>query len=676
MPLKAINLQDTLRDAIERFSGFRRDMVRNEAYAKGIQYSIEDLNYMNYHKRPNIAWNVIMPKLLAVAAFESSNKLTARAEPVEKGDVEMADIFNRVLEYDNQKINLPYIISRAALHAAIYRYGVLYCGWEVSGENPDGQWMVKNVSPLDVWWDDNPSSLNFDDSSYIIYSRWADVDWIKKTYASNDKVLQSLLETKAEGVEGVDNRNRRRRSFASQGRLSSFGNMLSDKEQTTFTRNGVGFNRSTHSYNAGAINDFVNAATGMYRIIELHHNELEDALFVRDFKRNESAAHRIPDDKIHDREYVGSILKMFNVDERALIQISVDVKYMSVAVPELWDEVFFDKPYSVQGYGYCLKILPCYGIGASRHDLISVVDTLIDPQDVINHDLSSVAHLKQKILNPDIWLGNRAIDATTDMAALGSSASGKVITFHDLNQVKEVLPNIGGINVFNAQANMAIAMSDAIVSRSLTGGSEGSGESGKLVQVRVSQSEGMLSMYIDNITQTLISVEKFHVGAIQRHLQLPRWVRVIREGSGDEEGVWINEYDPNINRAKNDVTIGKYDIYIDRTKYTKTEQQMQLDKIIQVMQMSNEQMRQAMMPFVVDLMKIPQSKQLNTFATAQLHGLIQALELQKEEMNLKMLQIQMEKLNLEPQLMKMLQSSGQVTGQQQITENDIKNLQP
>lgn len=584
-------------DVTKSMYGFRQDMFRNIDYLDGIQYTTEDVKYLTAQKRLPIVWNMILPQILAFVSAEKANRTYTHVVPVENSDAKMASILSYLLDQDNDETDATWEISRAAVHAAIFRYGALMGSWEPTQLHPDGGWRVRSLDPRDVWWDYHPSEPDFDKSEYILYSRWFTPEHAINRFV-RDEARRKELRAKAKAMIGVDDL---KVPFSARYSSSNSWMVRRDKDNSTgsmYTATG----RFTYS-------DYQDR--GMFRIIELHERREHTYRYIFDYNTGEHIP--IPDDKADDRQFIQNALAIRGLqnDERTIQSFHDYQMWQSVSAPDLDNQLLFEKPYPVQGRGFAIKIIPGYNFDPDRTRLRSIVDHLIDPQDLINRALSSRAHLMNKILNPDIYLGPNAIDDEKDLQALKSQVPGKIVHMTDLNHLRIEHPNLSGANLFTQEANEAMRLMEEApgLNKAMKGVRE-SDDSGALVTKRAAFSEAMLTPFWDNISKAIKQLEEYHLGNIQYFMTQKRMLRVLQPNGTWQEYGYVNEYDALTNSFKNDVTVGRYDVKMDASRQTKSEKQQNLDKLFSLYMQSDPESRVTMQPLVLELINLPQSEDL------------------------------------------------------------------
>jgi len=133
--------------------------------------------------------DTILPRLV-------SSKPKINVLPREESDVDSAQMNEKLVSYQWEKMRMYKTIKMWVKQGLIYGTGIVKLGWDFDRENEkDGPW-VNVVSNYDVFIDPNAASI--DDAAFIIYKQERDLAEVKKN--KNYKNLDEL-----ERVVGKDN---------------------------------------------------------------------------------------------------------------------------------------------------------------------------------------------------------------------------------------------------------------------------------------------------------------------------------------------------------------------------------------------------------------------------------------------------------------------------------------
>jgi len=599
----AINTVQDIKTLFENLSitmePFRQDQTRNLNYTKGIQYTAADLKYLHDQQRPPIAWNIVMPKILAWSGLERFSRVSTRVEAVEPSDAKLAEVVNLLMEQDNEVAGTAYEIGAAALNAAIFRYGALALWWDRTLTYPQGKFNVKSLDPRDVWFDMNPSESDFDKSAYLVYSRWYHPEYLIDTFA--EEGMQKELRERAASILGV---KELKSGFIERYRSNARVSVEGDKNQSSL-------HRLNNRFIGSAFNDYYNDS--MFRVIEVHERRTRKYSFIVNPLTGDRT--QIEDNKVKDKEYIRQLLKSRGIvdsygepDFRFIDSFDGDDMWLTIVAPHLSDEVLYEQRYPVQGCGFAIKILPCYNLDPDRIGLRAIVDVLIDPQDLINRDLSSRAFMMNKILNPDIYvLAGSLFDEDRDMAILNSQKPGRVVTVTNPDGIKYEYPNVSGINLFTQTAQQAMSLAEMTpgINAALQGRVEYSAESGTLFEQKKEMSEAMLRLLTENVSRTIEQAERYHLGLLKAHSTISQMIRTVN-GNGDVEYLGKNEFDAELMRFKWDISATEFDIRPDPQKKSRTEAEREVAQLTQMyMQSGDPQMQAEIITAIAGLIKSP-----------------------------------------------------------------------
>lgn len=632
-------------DTLSALRPFRQDLERNQQLAIGAQWSAEDKQFMADMDRFAPIYDIVSPNIEAWIGAEIGNRTSMRVVGREPSDRQKADVINKVLDHDNTVTDLGYKLSLGARYAAIYRYAAYYLTFEYTMRYPEGQYVVRVPHPLDILFDYRPHEADFDDSNYIIYTRWFTADHIIQQYANDNPDLARELERKAEYLEGPQARARRKKSFINRYGLGS-DTPLSDENKN--------LRDFTEEYNRG-YSEYVRASEGLYRVVELHEKIRERTKVLVDYNRN--IVQRLPE---MSREEIRDLLTQNDLTERAIQERYLDSHYLSVSAYGLDEKkMLYHEPYAVQGCGFMIKIMPFYNTTPNRMDIRSLVDKIKDMQELINREHASRAFFMQKILNPSWLIDQRAIDEETQEAALLDPRAAKVMKVNDSSKAREVYPPFQAAQLFQQSAEFARSQADFATGfgPNIRGARQTGEESGKLFARRLAQQENMLTSVYMNVTKVLRSIEEYHIGVIQTFYKTPRLIRVLGPGGQDEMEVMLNDYDPVLDQVLNDVTVGRFDIILDKRKFTETDKEYRRETLAELIQSSQPEHRALLLKEFYRLLEIPDTEVLEEFVNTEMQKVIKNNEVQLK-------QLEMAGLQLDQQLKQLTQAQN---GYNQIT---------
>jgi hypothetical protein len=609
-------------DTTSVMRSFREDMFRNINYVDGTQYSEDDIRYLDSQRRPHYTLNMTKPEVMAFVGAEEANRIMTRAEPGEGSDAKMTEMINLLLDQDNIETSAYYQISIAARDAAIYRYGVTSQTWERTRKYPEGQYMIRALDPRDVWWDYHPSEMDFENSEYIIHSRWYTPEHAIQLFVT-DPARRSELMDMASKFLGQDITK-----TPYVARTSSSNSLVSIKDKSKNLGNA---NHYQYRYS-----DYFDK--GLFRIIEMHDRRVVIKQMIFDYKNNDVV--EIPEEMKNDKEFIRAQLELRDLsgDERALVPVEMFEYWQSISAPDIdQKELLSEKRYPVQDGGYAIKILPFYNFNHDRLGLRSMVDDLIDPQDIINKSESSKLLLINRALNPTIILGPTALDDEIQKAALKANRTGAIIHAQNPADIHYKYPDMGVINLLTGDTLqfMQLMGKTSTINESLKG-IRPSDASGTLVSRLSSYSESMHTIVWQNITNFILNVEKKHLAMIQYHMRMPRMVRQLAPNGKWEDAGVMNQFDALTNSFINDPSVGKFDMKLDKTKYTKSDRQQNLDKIFQYFAQTDPETKMDLNPVILELLQLP--------------GMEAVLEAAKTRQGLLLDRTRIEAINLRKQL--------------------------
>ena len=540
------NIISTYEAAQIRWTKFRRNQERNYRYVIGEMITDKARKALEENGRPIYEFQLPSRAVEYVAGKLQREMRKIKAVPVSPGDEQTAELNTRVTEWAIGDKGYQGI-AQAALDAEIGKIGWVHGYWCYRND-PEGEFICESVDPFLVLGDPEGRQNDQSDWKYLFYIPWMSAEEIiniYRKYLNEDQI--TIIRRNAEGYEGTYHDQTKPKAWY-------------QRVWNSFVPTASSENRLREM---GLLTDFVNAQSGLYRVIEFHDRRTVTKKVIYSPLNGEFEV--LEDERAKDAEYIQSLKTSERFPMAMEEEISAEVIYITPVCPALLpDNVLFELPYptKMQGRGFALKQIVYRKIHPDPTEVQSLMDRLIAPADMYNQRMMSAVDLVLKAQNPPMKAEKGSID-NSDLEDWRSKASGVLKFFKkgytapeeqkpptEVFQMLQVLAKEGQNQVDNISG----------IGLNAAGYQESSSESGVLAQTRIQQTELMLSDFFKNVTATTIEMFNYANATIKQFLSEERTIRLLND-EGDFEWVTVNQ--KTIHGLMNDVTQGKYDFKTD-----------------------------------------------------------------------------------------------------------------
>lgn len=475
----------------------------------GDQDSQEVLTKLALAKRPALVYNQIKPKVDVVIGIAGQNRQLPSAFPVEHNDEALVELANGVIKFYRRESSLANNEMTCFEHTVKSGRSLLH--FYIAGDNPyEPEIKTRFVHGRNFKLD--PRSINYDmsDARFVFMDFWYDKEEIKVKYPDFDPDMVAQLQS-------------------------------SD----------------------GSAPMFYNAVEGTYRVTECWYKATEEVWWVTNPVNGKV-------EKFDEATY-----KQFRDDIRKGIILPdgtaiVDPKFEGI---KKWSTVYkyvifsncyiFEKGTSKHRW----EGFPCVLFGGFKHDRenrwFGLINLMKDPQTGINTMRRQMQHLLQT--SPKGILIHE-VGAILDIEAYEAKSA-------EPNYHMEVAAGALGKVKFTDQPSISPVYGQLMdtdgqfmkdvsgVQNDTLGIQTYSREPGITTQLRQGQNIAILFLLLDNFKKSRLQATKLLFSFIQQYISYERVIRT--EGQNGQMLMQINSQSNPQAPDFNDVTIGKYDFYVE-----------------------------------------------------------------------------------------------------------------
>jgi hypothetical protein len=233
-----------------------------------------------------------------------------------------------------------------------------------------------------------------------------------------------------------------------------------------------------------------------------------------------------------------------------------------------------------------------------------MVEDLIDPQIEKNKRKSARIEIVSKSANGGWKVHEDAMtpEQERNLQKFGSSA-GVIVKWRGDREPEQIMPNVAPVahRQLEEDADDDIKHIAGINDSSL--GQPGKVKSGRAVQAEQRQAVLGIQMYLDNFNRSKELLGSTHISIIQHHYTEPRIYRIMGK-DGHFSQVMLNMQQRNavtgVTEVVNDVTLGKYQVVIDRSPLADSFLEAQFQEMLHIVQLMGPALNH-FMPMFADL---------------------------------------------------------------------------
>lgn len=523
---------------------YREFAQRCDRFYIGDQWSEDDKATLKDTRRPALTINMVLPIVNAVLGEFTAKRADITFRPSRNGDNQVALALAKVYKHILNANEMDRVEREVFEDGVIMERGFFDVRMDFS-DNLQGEVRIEPLDPLDVIPD--PDAKAYDPRKWkeVFITRWMSVDEIEELYG----------EDKAEQVENL-----------AYNSTSTFG-----EDSVEWGKEGT-FGGATRADGSFDGNDRERRNIKRIRVIERQHRKVCRVDYFVDPATGDMR--EIPSN------WDGMRVEAFALENGLdrLPRNETRVRWTITA-----DSVVLHDDWSPYQHFTVVPFFPYFRRGRP----FGLVRNLVDPQEQFNKISSQALHIVNSTANSG-WVVEEGalVNMTADELASNGAKTGLVLEVaHGRSPPAKIQPNQIPTGIRDL-SNMAMQSLRQIsgVSEYMLG--EASPEiSGVALQGHISRGMSQLNVVFDHFDYTRTILARLVLDLIQQYYTEPRLFRILTDGRfgvTQEEQVAVNEPDPVTGELLNDLTLGEYDVVLDKRPARATEMDEQFSQVVQL----------------------------------------------------------------------------------------------
>lgn len=566
-----IVLADTTTNAM--FDRWRLENMKNWRMVGGHLLSSEEKAKLQEEFRPDFEYNLLLPFLLQLVGNFKSSPSKPEAKGTNKESFPKAKIMNQLMDNIHFTENdLLTETAKAYTDALVNRIGWLVIDWSKK-KDPLGNVHIRRYDWRRMKFDPTFTESDLSDCDWLMDSGFYTPEEMKMIWGLDDEKLWNIIEEESKKYLGDDTTRPNKVASMVQRLGGSVIDYLGEKVGYDATSN-----RDDAFTNSGEV---FNPQTNTFKVIEFHERRSEIRFMAIDEKGGEvdvtefiEATDRVTYDedklKLIQRELAGANIKA----------VKKDFLWQTTVCPA-FNKVFEDKKYEIQNGLYKYVPVFCFDFNIEPMEYKSYIDHMKDPVSSYNLRKNTMLTILMRAAHNEIWYEEDALgdheDAFTNTNEIGGAKKvGKDALRMD--RIRQVTSNVNfsGLALYAEDDKQNLKEISGITDNSM-GKAQTSGESGKLHEGRVAQTNIMQTLPHENAMRQLKLVGRYTISLIQKFMTMPRVFNIVDEGD-DEATVEINIR--TVDGILNDVTQGDFKIKMNLAPFGKEGQQREFEETV------------------------------------------------------------------------------------------------
>ena len=558
---------------ISEFENYFNEISDNFNLLAGYIFSGEELTKMNYESRPTHKVPLMTPIFLRILGSFKGNIPGLEFLGKTPDDQAKAGLFQELNNYIfYQANNVEYELAKAFLFAITARITWLRQDFCYNRDSEDGTIEIEHYHPF-LKFDTAGSRRDLSDCQYIFDDNWLTPDEIIRRYAKKDEDLAALLRERFDEIMGGKFAKMKDRIYNYLSKLSGMilsydGESKGYDEKRIWSKEGLVYDKTGLWMN-----------NGRFRVSDVYYRHDFPKLYITDkiMRKRFDFTDEVKKEDLdeielsNEKEWIDSeklqIIKSMLPDPLPYIQVDRESKVVQTSFCSGIQVKLFEGLQQIQNGNYKFTRLDCYDFHPDVLETKSIADNIKDAVKSYNlRDHSNLIYLMRSTML-EWWAEEQYKGKLGDLAknkiggvrivpqgAIQNNAIKRIdqpnqniaIERH-LEQKWEEIKKLTGVN-------------DNALSRQET-----SGESGKLFQSRVQQTEIMQEWISENAHSVLPILAKNNIYLLQKYFTDEKVFRIIGE-NGDINWLSINQKD-EYGKIKNDISVGEFDIIISKVPF-------------------------------------------------------------------------------------------------------------
>lgn len=578
---------------------YMREMFENYRRANGKIYSNADLDKLNLEKRPAFVYNLFRPILLQLAGNYRQNLGKIECTPRTPNDLGMVNIANDLMDYALLTANnYDYETTKSYINAIIGRIGWIYTDFRYDID-PKGMFWYESYNPFRVLFDTEKGTSNQKKWNYIIDRGYYTTEEIRNLFAQDDMDKYDEITEKSKILLGESD-IRKKQILTMIERVWGLELYYQGKE-TGYDAYSAAFTNLQYGNT-----EYLDYNSGRFKVIDFHERRCEAIMTAyfpqlnKELDITESldrlVAHKDGDKR--SSEYRNAIAAFTERTRdlgygESIIKRKIINQIHQTAVCPALNMILANDPYTVQNGNFKLIPVFCFEMDQEVLEWKSYIDDLIDPVRGINLNLNTIQTHLMKTSIGETWYEEDALLEHEDEFIHSSINGFKKVKRGKLDKIKKINPpSLPAGNAQVTQILQELVKNISTVRDNALGTREQSGESGKLFESRVAQTDLLQIIPQDNAAGQLKILGENCLDNLFHYLTPDRVIRIVGD-DGDPYWIQINEdsitklfYKGNEVTGQETINAkldeSKFDIIISKVPYGQGAKQKEFQEIVAI----------------------------------------------------------------------------------------------
>lgn len=538
------DLDIMLRAQLHPWQYVHNRMRRAFDYVVGKQTTGKQREYMERMHRIMRHFNIVLKHVVTIDGHNHAAQLRTQAKPRGMGDEKNADRVTAVIRQNDDECDAPYNLSRILTDNIISGYGVAHNRWMPTSRYPDGQYKLIRGNVFNYGFPLEGQDITDPNESKIHWCRvWVPYEEIARMVEPFDPVKANYIRLRGEEKTGLAPGSSNVTRF---NQFSSFKTISSIKSTVN-------------------VSDYYDSNYKLFALYDVHEERYTEKSFIIS-----NTGEEIPvDNDILDSDptLVKSLLTFFTGtdNERRIITKTIPEWWSMLAAPGITtEESLYEKPYDYQGEGCQIVWSTCYGYHPELSETLSLVESEMDAQDLMNRRENMIDDLTARELHPDYHY---------EEGSLTTEQLNAYRNYKDIGRMLARSPNSSKperdesraqlIGLLLGQSGHYQQLADQItgITPPLYGEKQSKKDGAELFQQQTEQGTIVMKPIIESAKRLAIRCAKHNLAMSQTYIKFNRWVRVYGEG-GTVKSQFMLASEASNEQEILDKNIGKYDIMI------------------------------------------------------------------------------------------------------------------
>lgn len=526
---------------------WRAQAIRNRKYVSGEQWSEGDRQRLAKAKRPMLTINKILPRVLFLEGMQRTQRVEPKLQPFEGGDVRGVEIMGALYKWAATQCREPVVDSRVFDDKIVSALGFWKIGWRYDGSDFEGDLCMERVDPLAVFPDPNWLDAGWDHAEYVMHATW-----------------MTLTEAMEEWPEYRDELRRNYGEWLTESTSANAGDQFGGGE---FAGDAFSGDRT-----------YWDPETQRVRVLECWYKKRQKVPAVL---RTDTA------EVSTDPQRIATIRQAVqgNPELAAGFQF-IKLPQVKFCVAHFTSECLLDdqpSPYAPPAF----PLFPTLGYYWWKTPK-GMVDPMIDLQNETNRRRSTVIEIVQRAALSGFF-NQQDQGAKKEDLENYAAGIGKVIQFKQTPPVPIDPPQLSQTLVFLDQAAEKDMDRVSNIHAELLGTTTQRTVSGKAIRARQQSGLVVQEVLLESFRFDKEPVVKYAIGLLQQFLSVPKAIRIlgsiaVRQPNAEAaqmlEGMAFVEVQDLLKNALN----AKFDVVISSQPYDPSQQQQQLNAIMELVQ--------------------------------------------------------------------------------------------